>query len=524
MDFLRALLERHLKAAWRRRWIGVAAAWAVCLAGWTLVAMMPNQYQVSSQLYVDTNAILTPLLAGIAVNTSPQGQLDMLQHTLLSRPNIETLIAKTDLDLTANGPGAQDALIRSLQHGIALGQQGDNLFSISYRNPQPQLALQVVQTLLSIFVERATGTNHLQMENARRFLEHQIASYEQQLRAVETREAEFQSRYFGAFTPGGGGVDVALDTLRGNVSKLENSLQDHKLAAKALQTELAQTRPMLVAEELADAPQTPLGQAEERLRMMKLQYTDVYPGVIALEQQIASMRAEALKQAAAAAGGKVGAGETVAGKGGKGSETSSRGTRSVPNPVYDQIKIKLVDAQAEIASIERQLGMAKAEVGRLERLQQQEPNLVAEYDTMNRDYGVLRHDYDMLLDRLQSANIAEAADTQANKVQIQVIDPPVLPRLPVAPNRLLLVTGVMLAGMGAAVALPLLLAQLDRSFCMVDDLRVLGLPVLGGISLLGSRRLHQTVGVALPVGLAFGVLVVAYCGLVVRILHTSAVI
>ena len=69
-----------------------------------------------------------------------------------------------------------------------------------------------------------------------------------------------------------------------------------------------------------------------------------------------------------------------------------------------------------------------------------------EYQNMDRDYAVLRRNYEELLSRLQSANIAQAADTQADKVKLQVIDPPEIPRLPVAPNRMLLVTGVLLGG------------------------------------------------------------------------------
>ncbi len=516
MEFLHAFLQRHLKAAWRRRWIGVAAAWAICLAGWALVATMPNQYQVSAELYVDTNAILTPLLAGIAVNTSPQGQLDMLQRTLLSRPNIETLIDKTELDLTVNGPGARDALIAGLQGSIGLGQNGPNLFTIAYRNPNPRTALAVVQTLLAIFVERATGTNHRQMEDARHFLEHQIASYEQQLRSVERREAEFRSRYLGVLTPGGGGVNDALGTLRGDIGKLDAALQDRELEAKTLQKELTGTRQMLVAEEFGGAaPQTPLGQLEQQLRMMQLQYTNDYPGVVALKQQIAALKQEMADAAGAPRAAKPGS---------KGRGGVTPGTRSVPNPVYDEIKVKLVLVNGQISTIKRQIAIAKSNVVKLEKLQKQEPNLVTEYDSMNRNYGVLRRDYESLVDRLQSANIAEAADTQANKVQIQVINPPVLPRIPVAPNRLLLVTGVLIVGLGAALALPILLAQLDRSFCVVDDLRSLGLPVLGGISLLGAPRIHQRLGVVLPVGMAIGVLFVAYGGLVLRIVHHSAVI
>ncbi|MDE2005345.1 MAG: hypothetical protein KGI51_02160 [Rhodospirillales bacterium] len=509
MEFLRAFIQRHLKAAWRRRWIGVAASWAICIAGWILVAVMPNQYQARAELYVDTNAILTPLLSGIAVNTSPQGQLEMLQRTLLSRPNIETLIAKTEQDLFVNGPGARDQLIRHLQRDIQLGQQGNDLFTIAYTNPDPHLAQRVVQTLLSIFIERATGTNHRQMENARRFLQHQLASYQQQLRAVESRQVEFRNRYMGIFVPGGGGVNEAMNRLRAEISVLQNALDDRTLQAKALTKELAATKPMLVAEDLAAGPANgPIAQAEAQLRMMRLQYTDDYPGVIALKKQIAAM-----KQAAAHTGAT-----------GPGGAAIPPGTRSVPNPVYDQIKIRLVSVTGQITAIRRKLDGATKAVKRLEALQTQEPNLVTEYDSMNRDYGVLRRDYDQLLDRLQSANIAEAADTQANKVQIQVIDPPVLPRLPVAPNRVLLVSGVLIAGLAASIMLPLLLAQLDRSFCVVDDLRTLGLPVLGGISMLGTRTIHQSLRLYLPVVFALSGLVVIYGGLIFRILRTNSVI
>ncbi len=73
--------------------------------------------------------------------------------------------------------------------------QTRNLFTITYRSKSAKLAHDVVQTLLSIFVESATGSNRTDMENARRFLEHQISSYEQQLRAAEKRRADFRLKY-----------------------------------------------------------------------------------------------------------------------------------------------------------------------------------------------------------------------------------------------------------------------------------------------------------------------------------------
>jgi uncharacterized protein involved in exopolysaccharide biosynthesis len=171
-----------------------------------------------------------------------------------------------------------------------------------------------------------------------------------------------------------------------------------------------------------------------------------------------------------------------------------------------------------VVSLQRQRDDAVRYRDHLEKVQREQPGLIAEYQNMDRDYNVLRRNYEELLERLQSANIAQAADTQADKVKLQVIDPPQTPRLPVAPNRMLLVTGVLLGGLMSGAGVTVLFAQLDRSFSTADDLRGLGLPVLGGISILRLMPLRQRLTAALRLAGAVAVLVCVYGGIVVHIL------
>jgi hypothetical protein len=161
---------------------------------------------------------------------------------------------------------------------------------------------------------------------------------------------------------------------------------------------------------------------------------------------------------------------------------------------------------------------------RLEKIQREQPGLIAEYQNMDRDYSVLRKNYEELLSRLQSANIAQAADTQADKVKLQIIDPPETPRLPAAPNRMLLITGVLFVGFAVGVGMTILLSQFDSSFSSVDELRGLGLPVLGGISVLGLAPLRQRLLTVLRFGAAVAVLVGIYGGLMVHVLRSAALI
>jgi polysaccharide chain length determinant protein (PEP-CTERM system associated) len=376
------------------------------------------------------------------------------------------------------------------------------------------MAHDVVQTLLTIFVESATGNNRSEMDNARLFLEHQIASYEQQLRAAEKRRADFRARYIEILpTISAPGVP-ALEAARNNVAGLDGKLQDLILARDAMKDEVDKTPPMLVAEtagrQATAAQNTRLQQAEDQLRMLLLKDTDQHPDVIAQRKLIESLKtappepAETPKGAAAAASGPT--------------------NRSVPNPVYDELKVKLIDIDSQVAALQRQHVAAVAYREKLEKIQQEQPGLIAEYEDTDRDYNVLRGSYQALLERLQSANIAQAADTQADKVKLQIVDPPEIPRLPAAPNRMLLVTAVLLVGCGAGLGVTVLFGQVDQSFSTADDLRSLGMPVLGGISILGLASFRQRLTIAARFGVAVVLLVGIYGGLIVHILRSSALI
>ncbi len=106
----------------------------------------------------------------------------------------------------------------------------------------------MVQTLLTIFVESATGGSRTDMENARRFLERQIQSYEQQLRAAEKRRADFRARYI-EILPADNNPNVpALEAARTQAQQLEGKLQDALISRDALKQEVENTPPMLVVE------------------------------------------------------------------------------------------------------------------------------------------------------------------------------------------------------------------------------------------------------------------------------------
>ncbi len=452
-------------------------AWVICLGGWVAVSVLPNQYRSSARLFVDADAVLTPLLRGLALDNSNASNLDVMQRTLLSRPNLEKLISTTDLDQRATDPAARERLLQSLASEIHITPQTHNLFTIDYTDKNARLARDVVQTIITLFVESATGNSRDDMENARQFLAKQISAYEDKLRVMEQQRAAFQSK-FADVLPTVGGASRS-DAAHEQVQTLQGQLADTLAKRNLLKQQITTTTPMLAT----DADGVPGGtgsssalvEAQRNLQVLRLRLTEQNPDVIAARNLVAALRKS----------------------GGDESPGHPSPHRSVPNPVYEQLQVRLVDAEGLIVSLQRQLNEAIQNQTRVDGLLHSAPGVQAEYVNMVRDYDVLHKNYEELIARRESMRITAAADTEADKVKLRVIDSPQIPTIPSGPKRLLLTAGVLLAGLGAGVGVAFLLTQADSGFYTVQDLRRIGLPVLGGISKLPvARSTRMDFGVA----------------------------
>ncbi|MBK1657570.1 XrtA system polysaccharide chain length determinant [Paracraurococcus ruber] len=462
-------IRRYAAAGWQHRWKALILAWIICLGGWAWVHSLPNQYRSSTRIYADADAILGQLLRNLAVDPAPANQVELLARTLLSRPNLERIAARTGLDLRANSATSRDRMLEQLGRDIKIGAQSRNLFTFSYTDPNARMARDVVQALLTLFMEQATANDRQQMENARNFVNQQIAAYETQLREAEQRRAEFRTRYLDLLPNDAAGGLSKLEQSRARLQSLRGDLTDATARRDALRQQLEQTPATLTEAAVGGGGgggDPRILEAQQQLRELQLTYTDQHPAVMAAQRRLAELRASPLPSAgrptAAAPGRPAGTGRS--------------------NPLHEQIRTRLLDTESSVASLDRQVREEQVSVERLEALARSVPQLQAQFQNLDRDYSVLRKSYEELLERRESVQIAGAARSGAERVRLEVVDPPIMPTEPVGPNRLLFSSMVLAAGLGAGALVAFLLVQLDRGFYTVHDLRKLGLPVIGSIS------------------------------------------
>jgi polysaccharide chain length determinant protein (PEP-CTERM system associated) len=191
--------------------------------------------------------------------------------------------------------------------------------------------------------------------------------------------------------------------------------------------------------------------------------------------------------------------------------------QTMPNPVYEQLKLRLVEIEGDLVSLQRRAEDQEVEVQRLEQLSKTAPAIEAQYASLNRDYDVIKRNYEELVNRRESARMAQEVDAKSNKIQFKVIDPPQLPLKPSGPNRPLFMSMVLLAGLGVGCLFTFVLAQLDDTFASPTHLReAFDLPVLGAVTLVATaqQQRHGWLRSASFAAACIG-LIVTYVGLIV---------
>ena len=124
MNELIAQVTAALRSMWRRRWVGLLVAWIVGVVGIVGLLRVPDRYEATARVFVDTKSVLKPLMRDLAVEPDIDQTINMLARTMITRPNIELLIGKSLLALGPMSPLEREHTIDSLLRDIKLSEIG----------------------------------------------------------------------------------------------------------------------------------------------------------------------------------------------------------------------------------------------------------------------------------------------------------------------------------------------------------------------------------------------------------------
>lgn len=500
-----------LRATWKHRHLGMIVAWVVGAIAAGVILRIPNQYEASARIYVDTQSILRPLMSGLAVQPNIEQQIMMLSRTLISRPNLEKLIRMADLDLDVKNKTQQEALIDSLADTLKIQGLGrDNLYTISFRDPDPGKAQRVVQALVSIFVESSLGDKRQDTDSARKFLEEQIRNYEKKLEVAENRLKEFKLRNIElAASEGKSGID-RLGELSTQMNLARLQLREAEHSRDALRRQIAGEEPVLLPDAPGSESTVSLPEIDGRIDTQKRnldtllqRYTEQHPDVVGTRRLIKELEEQKRQEIQAR----------------KKYAAANPGTAVSNNPVFQQLKVALAEAEANTASLRARVSEYEERYKRSTDLMKTQPQLETELAQLNRDYELDKRNYEQLVSRRDSAELSGDLDTAGSMADFRLVDPPRASSKPVAPNRLMLLPLGLVLALGGGLFAAFAASQIRPVFFDSKTLReVTDLPVLGMVSLIPNegRRLKErsslqrfllaTGGLILAYGIGLGLL------------------
>lgn len=491
------LIYSYLHGIWRYRWSALVIAWIVALPGWIAVYVLPDQYTSQAIMHIDTKSVMRPLLKGLAVESKRESELTIMRQLLLSRKNLEEVIRATDMDLDADTPVAMDRIVEKLTNSISLTERKrTNIYTLSYQGDSADHAYKVVSKLLNTVIETTISTVRTDTTSAQKFIDQQIAEYEKRLTLAEQRLAKFKKANLGLMPDETGGYYDRLQRGQASLDNLRSELQLTKRKLLEMRKQLEGEAPLLNGD--YSAPQmTKLRNYREQLEILLTQFTEQHPDVQALRRTIAD----------ALANKGVTEDEFVDVEGGDLSEF---------NPVYQELKVEINKASVEVETLKLRLAEKEKIVSKLKLSVDIIPEVEAKLAKLNRDYEITRQRHLELIERRESARLAQEVGQSGSDVKFRIIEPPRVETKPSGPNRLLLLSGVFVVALAAGLGWGFLRYLIQPTFIASSQIRdLIGLPVLGSVGLFVTaehRRRRRTQLTSYL--LIFSLLVVVFGGFV----------
>ncbi|NOR71657.1 MAG: hypothetical protein GQ532_18550 [Methylomarinum sp.] len=464
-----------IKGVVRNRWIVTIVAFIICISGWVHVSKMPDIYQSSARVHVDTRTMLRPLLRGLTVQSNVRGLVAIMRKLMFTQQNMIKVAEVAGMDVDLSSENKLHALVSKLKSKVKIQGGRSEIFTIKYQSTDPLTAKTVVQAVLTVFSEQTQQSNLSDVDSAKRFLDNQIREYEQRLQNAEKAKENYKRDNIGLLPgqPGQGQVGVIVNIRK----RIEDSkVQLSELVSKKDVLKQKLTEALRSGEENGftrlvgndSIEDIRIDELKKRKYDILLKYTENHPNIAIIDNEIKALnkRKEDIRLVS------------------ESSDDSLLGAHeAMSNPYVQTIKVALNNIEAEIATLNSRIHSYQHKLKTEDDQFNIRLTTETEMQNLNRDYGTIRKNYMALLDRREKARMATSVDTQVSALKFKIIDPAHVPQSPSSPNRRLYHSIVLVVGFVVGIVLALLKVFVRPTMVEAKQLReITGLPVLGVIS------------------------------------------
>jgi polysaccharide chain length determinant protein (PEP-CTERM system associated) len=461
----------------RRKWWFIAPLALSIVVGAILAMTLPREYTSEAEIGIADPTLSPEVLRGVQSLDAQERQRAISQQ-LLSRSVLERVVREENLSPGKPVEQTAAALRANVERHIVVpqpigrmgpGREGLDSFRLGYVDATADRAQRITNRLATVFVEENSKTKAQQAQNTSEVLANQVKASQERLAKLQEQLRVKKQANIGRLP----------DQMNANVSMVNGLRQTHESLSLQFRTE--QDRLAMIEGQLEQMKQgaggamTSSGQSaihsaqgrvndlERQLRQYQANgYTEQHPDIIATKEELTSARREltSVRQQSPGSGGDLVAAD----------------------PAYRQKVNERDAARLRVATLQRQMSQALAQIGSYQSRVDSAPLVEQELASLVQEESLERKRYEGLTDQYQKAQVNEDVTRQQGGERFVVLNPASLPTRPTSPDLLRLMA--MAIGLGFMLGAAAVIGRefLDRS---VHDARVLQnefeVPVLGEI-------------------------------------------
>ena len=457
----------------KRRALLIGLSFLLIFGVGLLVAVaIPAVYESTGTILVESQQISSDLVSANN-NTFADERIEIIRQRVMTREHLMRIIDKYHLFADAGKLLTVSEKIDEMRSAITVALVSTEVkgrgqvtiaFRLSFEDKQPEVASQVANELVTLFLDENVKQRTERATETTDFLTQEANKLRVELEVIENQLADFKQANSNALPEH---QELRMNMLSRAELELKDVDRDYKTAheeLRFLELELSAANAGLVTTpgkpgSSLELPQDLGSLKAEYIRLLSL-YKEAHPDVRAVKRKIDALEAAE------------GAGDAAA-------------------PVsldVARVQAKIAATQARSDSLAEQkralLSKIEAYEGQIIETPQVERGLI----TLMRDHDNARNKYEEIRTKEMSAKISESLEQDNKAERFVMLEPPLLPEKPVRPNRKKIVVLAFFLALAGAGGLVMLLEMLNQRVRGVDALAsVLGRRVLVSIPYISTQ-------------------------------------
>lgn len=490
LEVLGNLKNAHIRY-WHLSWPPALAIFLLCIA---VILKLPDYFVADFVIHVQPQQIQGVIMGSPDKKDDAQ-KFDSLVQELISRPKMLSIIERFKLYPENSGiSGQEKALLKfnkarqieSLHSVISKSEDNSPIFRVRFTHKDSKTAYDVANELQNLFVQESLITIRSETRGTEEFLTSQLKDIQKKLETIENKRQEYIQKNVGKMPVQ---RERAISDQRDIQSKLLYNTQvinENIGRIRYLEQDLAMTvkDPSTAGGfgggmESQLGPEASLEQMQQNLALLKTRYSDMHPDIIALQKRI-----EAYKSGIRTGSKPTGPKNAVLG-----STSNTRESR--------MIKREISELQVRNSALSAEQDSLKTRLAELDKVIQSIPIKEQELIEIERDYDSTKQFYEKLTQERERATLQGNLNESQRGSRFKIIEPPVMPRKPAGPPRLIILTAAVVASLLIFFGIPIAFFFFNSSLKFKGDVETeIKIPVLGVIPPLdtpGVKNLNRKV-------------------------------